>query len=253
MTIDENFNTPVAVSREDRVVRIALNRPEERNRLTPSMAAALLRAIGEAARDPSAGCIVLEQRGEVFCSGFDYDSLANANGEWLEAASRLFQLSRELRKPVVGAVQGGCAGAGVGLLLQCHFVIAAQGTKFAVNDVHSASWPALYWDSLAAAFGERRARELALTGRVFSAADAQAWGLVQELVPAFELEDRTLQMAAGLASLSPAAVSAGLEAASGALPASPQEWWRKLLDSPDFREALSAARERRKPCWPSLK
>lgn len=253
MSADGNFHTEVAISIENHILRIALNRPEERNRLTPAMAGALLHAIEIAAQDPAIACILLEQRGGVFCSGFDYDSLATAGGEWLDLAARLFRLRRGLRKPLVGAVQGACAGAGIGLLLQCHFVLAAQGTKFAVTDIHSAAWPALYWDSLVGAFGERRACELALTGRVFSAADAQAWGLVQELVPAFELEDRALQMAAGLASLSPSAIAAGLELACSADSVSPQDWWRQTADSPDFREAISAARERRKPAWPGQK
>lgn len=253
MPIAENFNTPVAILRENRVLRIVLNRAGDRNRLSATLAGALLEAIHQAAQDSSNGCIVLEQRGEVFCSGIDYDSLFTSGGAWLDLASRLFRLRGELRKPLVGAVHGACAGAGIGLLLQCHFVLAAQGTKFAVADIHSAAWPALYWDSLVSALGPRRACELSLTGRVFSGADAQAWGLVHELVPAFELEERALQMAAGLASLSPAAVAAGLELACSARAISEKEWWQAASGSPDFREALAAARERRKPCWPSLK
>ncbi len=253
MSIEGNFNTPVTILREHRVLRIALNRGEDRNRLSAALAGALLEAIDQAARDSTTGCLVLEQRGEVFCSGIDYDSLAASGGEWLDLAARLFRLRGELRKPLVGAVHGACAGAGVGLLLQCHFVVAAQGTKFAVTDIHSAAWPALFWDSLVSAFGPRRACELSLTGRVFSAADAQAWGLVHELVPAFELEERALRMAAGLASLSPAAVATGLELAGSGPDCSVREWWQTASHMPDFQEALAAARERRKPCWPSLK
>ncbi len=253
MSIEGNFNTPVTILREHRVLRIALNRGEDRNRFSAALAGALLEAIDQAARDSTTGCLVLEQRGDVFCSGIDYDSLAASGGAWLDAAARLFRLRGELRKPLVGTVHGACAGAGIGLLLQCHFVLAAQGTKFAVTDIHSAAWPALYWDSLVSAFGQRRACELSLTGRVFSAADAQAWGLVHELVPAFELEERTLQMAAGLALLSPAAVADGLKLAGSGPHVSVREWWQIVSDSSDFREALAAARERRKPSWPSLK
>lgn len=166
--------------------------------------------------------------------------------------STFFACAR-LRKPLVGAVRGACAGAGIGLLLQCHYALAGQGTKFALTDIRSAAWPELYWQSLTGAFGERRACELSLTGRVFSAADAQAWGLVQEVVPLFELEERTLQMAGLLASLSPAAVAAGLALAYGAPAGSPSEWWEKVIHSPDFLEAITASRERRKPSLPSLK
>ena len=257
MAVDEKSNKPVAVEREDRVVRIALNEPGNRNRLTPRLARALLEAIEEAAAAPDCGCLLLEQRGEVFCAGADAEALAAPDSGPAFAAllERLFRLGGELRKPLVAAVHGACAGAGVGLLLECHFVLAAHGTKFAVQDIHSGIWPGLYYGSLERAVGGRRARELALTGRVFSAADAVSFGIVQELVPAFELEERAAQLAAGLAALSPAAVASGLEFAAAEpaqrAPEGMAEWLRRQLLSPDFREALAAARERRRPQWPS--
>lgn len=255
MPVDENLSSPVAVLRENRVTRVVLNDPGKRNRLTPGMASALAEALFEAADDPGTGSVLLEQRGEVFCSGFDFEALALAGDP--EPFRRLFSLRQKLRKPAVAAVHGACAGAGIGLLLQCHYVLAAQGTKFAVTDIHSACWPVLYYGALCAAMGPRRACELSLTGRVFSAADALAYGLVQELVPEFELEDRALQMAAGLASLSPAAVAAGLEFAAGFFPESAgnhaEERFREATCSPDFREALAATSGRRRPEWPSLR
>jgi len=254
MPSDENPNTPVEVLRENRVTRIRLNLPEERNRLSPAMVRALLHEIRQAEADPGAGCLLLEQRGSIFCSGIEYRTIGEPGA--VESLQELFCLHHELRKPLVAAVSGACAGAGIALLLQCHYVLAAQGARFSVNDIHSALWPALYYPCLANACGPRRACELALTGRVFSAADALAWGLVQELVPPYELEDRALQMADGLASLSPAAVSSGLafaaEAAAGETSLRPAEWFRKATGTPDFFEALAAAREQRKPRWPSL-
>lgn len=255
MPPDENLNSPVAASYENRVTRIILNAPAERNRLSAGFVHALLEAIERAAADAGTGCLLLEQRGGVFCSGFDYGEIAASPR--LDDVNRLFRLREFLRKPLVTAVHGACAGAGIGLLLQCHFVLAAQGTKFAVTDIHSAAWPGLYYEALARELGPRRACELALTGRVFSAADALAYGLVHELVPPFELEERALQLASGLASLSPAAVSSGLALAAQVnrqnAGLQTAEWLRKTLDSPDFTEAVAAAREKRKPAWPSLR
>lgn len=254
MSSDESLGSPVGLLCENRVTRIVINDAQHRNRLTPGMALALVAAIEQADGDPGAGCLLIEQRGEVFCSGFDHEAIARAAD--LEPFRRLFRLGATLRKPMVGAVRGACAGAGVGLLLQCHFVLAAQQTKFAVTDIHSALWPALYYEVLCGALGPRRACELSLTGRVFSAADALAYGLAHELVPPFELEDRALQMAGGLASLSPSAVASGLAFAtqinSGQQQTQAVEWFRQAAGSPDFREALAAARQRRKPRWPSL-
>ncbi len=255
MAHDENLNSPVAVLCEDRVTRIILNAPAQRNRLSAGLAAALLDALKRAASDAGTGCLLLEQRGDVFCSGLDYGELSARSG--LDDLAPLFRLREELRKPMIAALHGACAGAGVGILLQCHFVLAAQGTKFAVTDIHSAAWPGLYYAALARGLGPRRACELALTGRVFSAADALAFGLVHELVQPFELEERALRLASGLASLSPAAVSSGL--AFAAQPRlepgreTTEEWFRQTLASPDFAEAIAAARERRRPEWPSLR
>lgn len=254
MALDENLNSPVATFHENRVTRIVLNEPARRNCLSAGFVRALLDAIERANADAATGCLLLEQRGDVFCSGLDYEQLS-ASPE-CGALHRLFQIRGELRKPLIAAVHGACAGAGVGLLLQCHFVLAAQGTKFALTDIHSGAWPYLYYQALAYAFGPRRACELALTGRVFSAADALSFGLVHELVPPFELEDRALQLAAGLASLSPAAVSAGLAYAAqmhgtGA-GGEDVEQLQNALRAPDFAEAAAAAREKRRPSWPSL-
>lgn len=254
MARDEKLNSPVATFCENRVTRIILNEPSRRNCLSAGFVRALLDALAQANADAGTGCLLLEQRGDVFCSGLDYEQLS-ASRE-CGAIHSLFQVRGELRKPLIAAVHGACAGAGVGLLLQCHFVLAAQGTRFALTDIHSAAWPFLYYAMLAGAIGPRRACELALTGRVFSAADALSFGLVQELVPPFELEDRALQLAAGLASLSPAALSAGLAYdgrlhTTGAGGEAVEEFQHALL-TPDFIEAAAAAREKRKPVWPSL-
>lgn len=256
MPVRENLSSPVAVLHEGRIARIVLHDPARRNRLSQEMARALLVAVEEAAADARTGCILLEQSGEVFCSGLDFDELARSMKT--EDFERLFQLQPRLSKPLIAAVRGACAGAGVGLLLQCHFVLAAQGTRFAVSDIHSAVWPALYFGAMSQALGPRRACELALTGRVFSAADALYFGLVHELVPPFELEDRALQLAAGLAMLSPAAVASGLLFAAANhqgehRTARAAELLREALQSPDFLESRAAAREHRQPNWPSLK
>lgn len=224
MSFDEKSNTPVAVQREGGVFRIALIRPEERNCLSPGLVDALPAAIGEAAGSEDTGCLLLEQPGDVFSSGVNSTALAGG---------------------------GGCAGAGPGLLLECRHVLAEQGTPFALTDIHRAIWPGLYYGSLVRSLGPRRASELALTGRVFSTSDAVSWGIVQEVVPAFELQERELQESAGLASLSPDAAGAGLACAAGfhagAEAGTLRGSWLAALDSPDFREALDAARERRRP------
>jgi enoyl-CoA hydratase/carnithine racemase len=241
------------IGREGRVRTLRLNSPATRNLLDPPMLEALAAALEGAAADPGTGAVLLLQSGEVFCAGADLAAPGNAElqARYSGELFRLFAAPLWHAKPVLAAVRGACAGAGVGILCRCHFVLAAQGAKFGVTEIHSGLWPFPYYEAMTAALGGRRACELALTGRAFSAADALSFGLVHELVPPFELEDRAMQMAQTLAALSPAAVSAGLRLASGGAQA--RALWDEALQSPDFAEGAEALRERRRPRWPSAK
>ena len=96
--------------------------------------------------------------------------------------------------------------AGVALLANAHVVIASQGSSFGLTDIREGRCHPALWNAVAAAIGERRTRELALTGRVFSTPEALAWGLVHAATPAFELDDRAASTAAALAEADPQAV-----------------------------------------------
>lgn len=104
---------------------------------------------------------------------------------------------------------------GVSLMAACHFVLAAQGASFALSEIREGRWPEAGWTVLGQALGLRRLRTLALTGRVFSSSEALQWGLVHELAPAFELEDRALSVAAHLSGLPAMAVASILQRSSG--------------------------------------
>lgn len=147
MKSDEHLNSPAAVFREDRATGIVLSAPQQENRLNERCARALLETVGQVAAGAGTGCLLLEHRGEIFCSGLDYEELS-ASAD-LDDVHRLFTGRELLCKPLAAAVHGARLGAGVGLLLQCHFVLAAQGTKFAVSDIHSAVWPGLYYGEMA--------------------------------------------------------------------------------------------------------
>ena len=173
----------IEVAQEGRVRRITLNRPEHRNLLTGETALVLVDAIEAAQADEAAAAVLLDARGEFFCYGGDSD-----------LPESFWTLSERLHKPLVAAVKGAALSAGMALVAQAHIVVAAQGTSFGLLDIRNRAFsPGIR--AVAKAIGWRRATELALTGRVCSTPEALLMGLIHEVAPAFEYEERAEAMA----------------------------------------------------------
>jgi enoyl-CoA hydratase/carnithine racemase len=175
----------VKTSRHGALLRLTLDRPEQHNRLSTEDCA----RIAAAANDAASGVLLIESTGAIFCGGL---------AEGCDPG-RLFDAGTWHGIPVVVAVQGPALDEGVALLACAHVVIAAQGASFAITSIRRGAFPALTFPPLARAIGHRRALELALTGRVFTAADALAFGLLHQTAPAFEFDDRAEAIAASLA------------------------------------------------------
>lgn len=249
------------ISREERVLRLTLNNPERHNVLHEDLCRELGEAIYDAGKDQSIGALLLDAAGPVFCAGQDLDeALLPDVEERTEIHDLLFQFGLHYHKPIVAAVQGQAAGLGVGLVANSHVAIAAQGTQFALTEIRYGMWPFPTWRAIICAIGERRATELALTGRVFGVNDALQYGLIHEIVPPVELDDRAFAVASLLAHGSQETMRRGLDFVQK----SRQLTWEqagllglemrgKTYRSADFVEGARAFRERRKPHWPSLK
>lgn len=243
------------VSREDRLLRLRMNRPAKRNALSRELCVALVDAFDQAASDPAVGAVLLEGEGPVFCAGLDLDEILSP-----EAAAavllhdRLFHFGDTISKPVVAAVQGAALAGGMALVANAHVAVAAQGTSFGMTEVRLGLFPYVPFHALERAVGHRRALEISLTGRVFSAQEALAWGLIQHIAPAFEFDDLALGIAHGLASSSAAAVSGGLDFANrpvGELRDLAVRLRQEALSSADLIEGVLAIRDKRTPVWPS--
>jgi enoyl-CoA hydratase/carnithine racemase len=187
------------VEQDGKLRRIALASSETRNFLNDDASQRLLSELRDAAADPDTSAILIQADGQVFCSGVEGASIRE-----------LLTIRHRITKPVVAAVQGVAASGGVALLANAHIVIAAQGTSFGLTDIRDGKWIEEVFSAVAEAIGERRALELALTGRIFSTPDALAWGLVHMVAPAFELDDRATDIATMLANANPEAVRAAL-------------------------------------------
>jgi enoyl-CoA hydratase/carnithine racemase len=133
-------------------------------------------------------CFLIDGTDPMFCSG--------ASGD-LDVP--VFQFREWITKPVVCAVQGAALGPGLALVANAHVAVAAQGTSFGCTEIRTGGWP-IGFQAIRAAIGERRALELAMSGRVFGAPEALQMGLVHEIAPAFEYDDRAEAIARHLAS-----------------------------------------------------
>lgn len=248
----------IEVVREDRVLRVTLNRPEKKNALNEAMCRSIVEAAESAEADARIGAILLEARGEVFCAGMDLDEAVGLEGaRATEIHERLFTLAARMRKPVVASVMGPALGGGLGLLANAHIVVAAHGCSFGLTEIRVGMWPFVIWRSMVNAVGERRALALALTGRIFSVNEAVQWGLVHEVAPPFEVDDRATAIATHVANNSGAATEIGMAFVHASRELGLEEAGRlalreraKAFASADFAEGVAAFREKRKPVWP---
>lgn len=197
------------IATDDRVRRITLNRPEKRNALSAALCHELAAAVEEADADPSIGAIVLTANGTVFCAGMDLGEIRpDLEEEINDAHQRLFTLGARIATPLIAAVQGPALGGGTGLVANCHIVIAAETATFGLTEIRLGLWPFLVFSAVEAALGERRTIELALTGRVFEAAEGWELGLVHEVTA--DPQARAAEVARMIAGFSSVAIRTGL-------------------------------------------
>ena len=190
---------------------VKLNRPAQRNAMTPAMQMELIAALEDSA---TSGCRVLTLMGEgtVFCAGLDLSSLQNMQGQSAaehradtEQIARLFLTLYEMPIPTIAAVHGPAIAGGAGLAMICDFTLATPAAKFGFTEVRIGFVPALVSAFLALQVGHKRSMDLLLTGRIFGAVEALGLGLVNEIVAPEELNGRVKELAETLITNSPQA------------------------------------------------
>jgi len=247
------------VSTHGRLRRLTLNRPEKCNALDAALCRSLLDAIREAASDGAVGVILLDAIGNNFCSGMDLTEAFETDADdLLSLHQELFSIGARLRKPMVSAVQGAALAGGLGLALNAHVVVASADARFGLTEIRVGLWPYVIFPVVAAAVGERKATELALTARLVDVAEACRIGIVDVAVEPGALHERAERMALDMADGSAAAIALGLSfvqqvegldrAAAAKLAG---DFRREAHRSADFREGVLAFRRKRKPDWPS--
>jgi 2-(1,2-epoxy-1,2-dihydrophenyl)acetyl-CoA isomerase len=250
--------TEVQTSRDGNVLTITLNRPDVLNAFNKAMHDALGVALKEA-RDPEVRAVVLTGAGRGFCVGQDLAEFREAAGDIgsrLRATYHPNVLAiRALEKPVIAAVNGPAAGAGMSFACACDLRIASDSASFVPAFVNIGLVP----DSggtffVARILGYARAFEWLASGRRLTAAEAHAWRLVSEVVEGERLLERATEMAAELVALPPLAVGMTkrlLDAAGTSTLDEQLEREAQLqtaaTQTEDFREGVAAFLEKRPP------
>jgi hypothetical protein len=162
-----------------------------------------------------------------------------------------------MTKPLIAAVHGAALAGGTGLAANCHIVVAAEDATFGLTEIRIGLWPFVIFRTIAAALGQRRATELALSGRIFPASEAREYGLVHHVVETANLLERAREIAGAIAEASPTAIHAGLAFVRDARGKSWEEagdlarrMRNDVFRSADFQEGIRAFQEKRPPRWP---
>jgi enoyl-CoA hydratase/carnithine racemase len=245
------------ISREGHLLHLALNRPERRNALNMELCSALAAALEGAENDVGVGAVLLSGNGKSFCAGMDlHEVMAPAGADINEVHERIFSAGIRLTKPLIGAVHGAALAGGTGLAANCHIVVASEDATFGLTEIRIGLWPFVIFRTVAAALGQRRATELALSGRIIEAKEAREYGLVHHVVESTGLMARAREIANAIAEASPTAIKAGLEFVRDARNKSWEEAGdlarrirNEVFRSADFQEGIRAFQEKRPPRW----
>ena len=256
-----NFTT-ITVKDEGPVRTIVLHRPDRRNAMTPEMQMELIAALEETATS-NCRVLVLAGSGVAFCSGLDLsvlkemqDATAAECSADAERVARLFLALYELPIPTIAAVHGTAIAGGAGLAILCDFTLASLDAKFGFAEVRIGFVPALVSVFLSLQIGDKRSRDLLLTGRIFDATEAFQLGLVNEIVPQEDMARHVEALAHTLLANSPQSlvatkrmIAARHKPSLDAAIADAIKFSVRARETGDFREGIAAFLEKRKPMW----
>src|SRR5207302_6770243 len=242
--------------------KITFNRPDERNAISAKMICDLLTALAELEKDRTR-VVILTGAGSAFCAGMDLEMLsaigqqsAQENQDDSRRMARMFRRIWSFPKPMIAAVNGHALAGGCGIATLCDFTLAVPEAKFGYTEVKIGFLPAIVSVFLTRQIGDKRARDLLLTGRLVEAQEAKELGLVTEIVAADKLMSRAAEIADQLIAASPSSLMRAKRLLTSAAATSVDaDLERAVLENarirctPDFQEGLASFLEKRKPVW----
>jgi methylglutaconyl-CoA hydratase len=258
------MSTSLIIREDDGPVTVlTMNRADQRNALSRALMAQLRDVIDQVSGDHRVRAIVLTGAGTAFCSGMDLKEAAARDDApdvqeqtiaTLKEFADLLQRLHTLPKATVAAVNGDALAGGAGLMAACDVAIAAENARLGYPEVRRGLVPAIVIHDLTHQLGDRRARQLVLSGELITSTCAHAWGLVNAVVPDDRCREEALRVAASLAECAPLALATTkrlLDEAAGRPPdlrgAAAVSAAARLSD--EAREGIRAFVERRPPAW----
>jgi len=252
----------IQLAREARIATITFNRPEKRNALSFQMLAEILAALDEIEQS-DAQVLIVTGGGKAFSAGMDLDELRSLVGkssaEHLEDSRKMMHLFRRLYqfpRPTIAAVNGAAIAGGTGLATMCDFTLAVPQASFGYTEVRVGFVPAIVSSILVWQVGQKIARELLISGRIFDAAEAHSLGLVGRVVSPENLMAEARALAERLLENSPSSMRATKKLLNGFLTEFLDGQMALALaenaairETADFREGVTAFLEKRKPQW----
>ena len=256
----ETAQQQVTVADAGPVAVLTLARPDRRNALSMPLMAELQQAFEEQSRRPEVRAFVLRAEGPAFSAGHD---LSELTGRTLEDEQAIFQACSDLMatvqrvpQPVIAAVQGVATAAGCQLVAACDLAIASERATFATPGVKIGLFCSTPMVAVSRAIGRKRALWMLLSGRPVDAMTAADWGLVNDVVPAEDLDRAALEMANQVASASPLTLAIGKRAFYEQIDVAQPEAYRLMSQTMaenamtcDAQEGMSAFLEKRTPTW----
>jgi enoyl-CoA hydratase len=249
----------VQLTIDGQIATVTLNRPEKLNSITPDMLTVLEAIAGELDRDTDVRAVIITGAGErAFSVGADINAWAALQPiemwrRWVRDGHRVFDALARLRQPTIAALNGYTFGGGLELALACDIRIAAEGIELGSPEVKIGTVPG--WGGsqrLTRLIGVARAKQLVFTGGRIDAARAEAWGLVNELVPRDQLPARARELAEEIAANAPISVQIAKQIIDGGLgegagPAFEALAGALAATTADGAEGVASFREKRPP------
>jgi enoyl-CoA hydratase/carnithine racemase len=247
---------PLRYRAEGPIGRIVINRAAQRNALSPQALELFHQALDEAEHAAGVRAVCLTGAGEkAFCAGADLGGSLGAAGETaFHSFARLLKRLNAFPKPTVARVNGYCLAGGMGVMLACDIVVASDDAQFGTPEVNVGLFPMMIGALIFRNVRRKQALEMVLTGRRFTAAEAQDMGLITRAVPRESLDAEVDALLATLAGKSPIGIKIGKQAfgtmADMPFEAAVDYLAEKLTEvaaTEDAREGISAFLEKRPP------